>query len=121
MYDWKMPEIVPGMSGATLEKVYIVEGETLPAGTKLFDISVDLSSAFAQECPPISYFRIVLRESACIRRLIFAEGQHIETGSLVALFSTDLNDELGPPAERSVRVATAGIMHHAGMWTASRL
>ena len=121
MYDWKMPEIIPGMTGATLEKVYIGEGEASPAGTKLFDISVDLSSAFAQECPPISYFRIVLRESVYVRRLMFVEGQQIETGSLVALFSSDLHQDIDPPAERSVRVATAGIMHHAGMWTGSRL
>jgi hypothetical protein len=119
MYVWHMPELVTRMTGATLECVYVREGETLRVGTKLFDISVDLSRAFAQECPPISYFRIILREAVYVQRLMFDAGQHITTGALVALFSPSQHQDRDQPAERQVRIATAGIMYHGGMWTGS--
>jgi hypothetical protein len=121
MFEWKLPELVNGMTGATLECVYVREDEALAAGTKLFDISVDLSSAFAQECPPISYFRVILREAVAIRRLMFAPGQHIGAGALVALFSAGLDQDPSAPVERQIRIATAGIMHHDAMWSGSGL
>jgi hypothetical protein len=111
--------LVTRMTGATLECVYVRTGEALRVGAKLFDISVDLSSAFAQECPPISYFRIILREPAHVHRLMFDAGQHIATGSLVAVFNSSQHQDLNQPAERQVRIATAGIMFHDGMWTGS--
>jgi len=119
MYDWKLPEIVDGMASATLENVYIGEGDTLKAGSKLFDISVDLSSAFTQECPPISYFRVIVREPVHVRRIHFKPGQTMDVGAVVALFASDPEEDPDAAAERPVRIATAGIMHHAGMWTAS--
>jgi hypothetical protein len=121
MFEWKLPELVNGMTGATLECAYVREGEAVAAGTKVFDISVDLSSAFAQECPPISYFRVIVREAVAIRRLMFAPGQNIGVGDLVALFSSTLDQDLTAPVERQVRIATAGIMHHDAMWSGSDL
>jgi hypothetical protein len=120
MYEWAMPELVTRMTSATLECVYVSEGDALTPGAKLFDISVDLSSAFAQECPPISYFRIILREALCVRRLMFDLGQNIPVGFPVALFSVSPDEAPDAPIERQVRIATAGIMHHSAMRAGSR-
>ena len=57
IYQFKLPLIVPQMSSAVIECLYAKPGDALKTGSKLFDLSVDLSSAFAQECPPISFFR----------------------------------------------------------------
>jgi hypothetical protein len=90
-------------------------------GTKLLDLSIDLSSAFAQECPPISFFRIVLREPAWLRTLTVEKGQFCKLEEVMAVFSTDPDEDIGQPAARGVRTTIAGIMHHEDMWTGSHL
>lgn len=112
-----MPLIVPQMTGAKAECVYVAPGDAVAMGTKLVDFSIDLSSAFAQECPPVSYYRIVARERAILRRLEIAPGLTSEVDQLIGLFTTDPDEPLDGPAERGLRVAVAGIMHHDGMLT----
>ena len=119
LFDLRLAEIVPGMSGATIECVHATAGGLLKPGAKLVDLSIDLSNAFAQECPPISFFRVILREPAVLRRIDVTPGQYCEMGAVLALFSPTPEDPLAGPADRAVRLATAGIMHHAEMWTGS--
>jgi len=115
----QLAEIVPGMSGATIECLHAEPGLSLKPGAKLLDLSVDLSAAFAQECPPISFFRVILREPAVLRRIDVVPGQHCAIGTVIALFSLTPDDPVDGPADRPVRLATAGIMHHSEMWTGS--
>ncbi|GAB6968720.1 hypothetical protein JCM25156A_27580 [Komagataeibacter kakiaceti JCM 25156] len=117
LYEFRLAEIVPQMSGATIECVYATMGDRLRAGAKLLDLSVDLSSAFAQECPPVSYYRLVLREAVCLRQLDATPGQHHALGARIALFSTDPDEALDGPVERQVRCTVAGIIHHEAMWS----
>jgi hypothetical protein len=119
LLDLRLAEIVPGMSGATIECVHATAGSVLKPGAKLLDLSVDLSAAFAQECPPISFFRVILREPAVLRQIGVAPGQHCELGEVLALFSSTGDDPIEGAADRAVRLATAGIMHHSDMWTGS--
>ena len=78
------------MSGATIE--YVHSGPAaLKAGAKFLDVSVDLGSAFAQECPPISFYRFVMREPAWLREIKAVQGQYYALEDLVARFSTDEN------------------------------
>lgn len=117
LYEFRLSEIVPQMSGATIECVYAATGDRLRAGAKLLDLSVDLSSAFAQECPPVSYYRLVLREAVYLRQFTAAPGQHFALGAQIALFSTDPEEALDGPVERQVRCTVAGIIHHEAMWS----
>ena len=119
LLELRLSEIVPGMTGATIECVHAAAGSGLKSGARLLDLSIDLSSAFAQECPPISFFRVILREPAVLRRIDAAPGQYRELGEVIALFTPTADDPVDSPADRSVRIATAGIMHHADMWTGS--
>ncbi len=119
LLELRLAEIVPGMSGATIECVHATAGDVLKPGAKLLDLSIDLSAAFAQECPPISFFRVILREPAVLRRIDAAPGQHCALGGVLALFSPSPEDPIDGPADRAVRLATAGIMHHSDMWTGS--
>lgn len=117
IYQFVLPLINPHMSGARVECIYAQPGAALAMGSKLFDISVDLGSAFAQECPPISFFRIVLRERLYLRRLDVTDGQLCAVGDLMALFSVEPEQDLSAPPARPIRVSTAGILSHAQMWT----
>jgi hypothetical protein len=117
LYEFKLTSLIPQMSGATVECVYAGPGDALRMGSKLMDVSVDLSSAFAQECPPVSYYRLVLRETVFLRQIDVAPGQHCALGERLALFSTEPDESLDQDVDRQVRCTVAGIIHHDGMWT----
>lgn len=114
--DFRLPLVNPHMTGATIECVHSGPA-VLKAGSKLLDISVDLGRAFAQECPPVSFYRFVMREPAILRTIAARPGQYLAVEDLIALFSTEPDESLDQPAARAVRLTVAGIMHHAGMWT----
>ncbi|GBQ28190.1 hypothetical protein HLH34_01195 [Gluconacetobacter azotocaptans] len=119
LYEFKLPVIVPQMSGATIECLYGARDDSLRLGSKLMDLSVDLSSAFAQECPPVSFYRLVLRETVYLRKIDVVPGQHCALGDRIALFSTDPSEPIDQETTRQVRCTIAGIIHHDGMWTGS--
>ena len=120
IYAFKLPTINPHMSCARIECLYARPRDSLKMGSKLFDLGIDLSSAFAQECPPISFFRVVLREPVFLRRLNVVRGQLCELGELVALFSTEPSESLDVAPARDIRFAVAGIIQHDGLWTGSK-
>ena len=119
IYEFRLPRIVPQMSGATPECVHAQVGDALKMGSKLVDLSVDLTSAFAQECPPISFFRVVLREAAWLRKFNVELGRFSQLDELIAVFSTDQNEDINQSAARQIRATVAGIAHHESMWTGS--
>ncbi len=121
IYEFRLPLIVNQMTGATLECLHAKPGDSLKMGSKLFDLSVDLSSVFAQECPPVSFFRVVLREPAWLRKLELVPGKFSELDEEMAIFSTSPDEDISEPPARAVRVTVAGIVHHDGMWTGSQL
>ena len=116
--DLRLTKINPNMSFAVVECVYLQSGSQIKAGDKLFDISVDLSAGFSQYCPPISYFRIVSREQAWVKNLAVSPGTSLKVGELLAMFSSVV-DDVEQDATRPLRVTTAGIAHHASMWSAN--
>jgi len=106
------------MSEAVIECLLTTPGSELKAGAKLLDVSVDLSSAFAQECPPISFFRFIVRENVILRELLVVPGQRCKAGEVLAVFGTTANEAVDQAAAaRGLRYATAGIIHHDKMWT----
>lgn len=113
-----LPTINPHMSGARIECLYAAPGDVLKTGSKLLDLGIDLSSAFAQECPPVSFFRVVLRETMILRSWHVARGDLCALGDPVATFSSLPDEALSAPA-RGVRFVTAGIIHHDRLWTGS--
>ena len=121
IYEFRLPTIVTHMSSAVVECIHAEVGESLKMGHKLIDLSVDLSSAFAQECPPVSFFRIVLRESVWLRRLDVRPGHPCQIDELLAIFSTEQMEAIDQAPQRPVRTTIAGIVHHQGMWTGNYL
>jgi hypothetical protein len=105
------------MTEALIECVHVAPGTAMRSGDKLLDLSVDLSSAFSQDCPPISFYRVVVRENVVLREFLPVRGQSCKVGDLIALFSTTADETKDQPAQRGIRSATAGIVHHSGLWT----
>jgi hypothetical protein len=117
LVELKLPLFNPEMTTALIERVYCVEGDELLLGAKLLDVSVDLSGAFAQNCPPISYYRMVLRDRLWLRKLLIAPGVHYAAGAQVAILSTEKDEPLEGPPARAARCMTAGIVYQDGMWS----
>jgi len=117
IFDFRLPLISPHMSESLIECLYVTPGSALKTGDKLFDLSVNLSDSFSQDCPPISFFRIIMREKLVLREFRLACGQPCKVGELIAVFSTGADEATDQPAQRGIRFTTAGIIHHGGMWT----
>ncbi len=105
-----MPQLGVPMSQGVVERIHISEGCRIEVGAKLLDIRVDLSAVAAQDCPPISYFRMVSREAGWVRRLICATGAVHSMGEILALVSTDRDESCDEPPQRPLRIASAGIL-----------
>jgi hypothetical protein len=117
LYSLAIPKLTEHLAAIRLELCYNPPGAHLPVGAKLADISMDLSSHFAQNCPPISFHRIVLREKLFLRAWLAQPGAFCAQGAGIAIFS-DAEDEPADTAiTRPVRIMTAGITYHPGMWT----
>ena len=117
IFDFRLPLISPHMSEALIECLHATPGSAMKTGDKLLDLSVDLSTNFSQDCPPISFFRIIMRENVVLREFRLACGQSCKVGELIAIFSTTADEAKDQTAQRGIRTATAGIIHHGGMWT----
>lgn len=117
LYDLRIPKINSYMSGALIECIYARSETQMKAGDKILDISVDLGSAFAQDCPPISYYRLVLRENLWLRWLAATVGTNWDMTQPLAIFSTTPDMPLEGSVARPVRSAVAGIVYHADMWS----
>jgi len=117
IFEFKLPLISPHMSEGLIECLYTSPGSALKPGDKLLDLSVNLSNNFAQDCPPISFYRVIIREKLILREFRFAPGQSCKVDEVIAVFSNDPAEPLDQPAQRVIRFATAGIIHHPGLWT----
>jgi pyruvate/2-oxoglutarate dehydrogenase complex dihydrolipoamide acyltransferase (E2) component len=113
--EFRLPAINPYMTEAQIDALYAAPGDPVKTGSKLLDVRVDLSSAFAQDCPPISYYRVVMRENAVLREVRAAAGTTPKVGDVIAVFSSTPDEPLDQPAQRVIRVATAGIMAQGGV------
>ena len=104
------------MTAAVVETLHATPGTALATGAKLMDVSVDLSGVAAHDCPPISYFRIVLREPVWLRQLAVGTGDVVPLDALLARFSTQADEPLAGAPVRPVRVTIAGILSAEEDW-----
>ena len=116
--ELRLAKINPNMTAGVIECLYAEDGAALKVGDKLLDLSVDLSSGFSQYCPPISYFRVVVREKVWLHRLLVKPGQNCDVGELLGIFSTEPEAAADQAPGRPLRITTAGIAYHSNMWSA---
>ncbi|MEJ0015593.1 MAG: hypothetical protein WDN25_03350 [Acetobacteraceae bacterium] len=112
-----LPRIVEAMTDARVRAFHAAEGTWLKSGGALCDLTVDLSVAAQQDCPPVSHYRIAIREAVWLRRIEIPAGELCEVGKVVALLSTEEHEPL-VPAVRGIRHMVAGIIlsTEEGLW-----
>ena len=116
LFELKMPKLNENMDAGLIETAHATAPSQQKLGAKLFDVSVDLSRALSQNCPPVSYYRVVLRESLWLRSVV-AAGTRCQAGERIALFSNTPDEPVDGAVSREVRVLVAGINAHDDMWS----
>ncbi|MDR3418130.1 MAG: hypothetical protein P4L83_18310 [Nevskia sp.] len=114
----KLPLINEHMSTAVIGVIHATEGDAMQPGAKLLDLTVDLSAASVQDCPPVSAYRIALRDRAWLRRVCVARGDEVGVGTTLALFSTTPDEPLDASPIHAARVTIAGIVGEFDLWGA---
>jgi hypothetical protein len=115
-----LPRINEYMTTAVIKKIYASAGAALTVGAKLLDLSVDLSAVLPHDCPPVSLYRIALRDRVWLRGLDVAPGDEVGIGAALAHFSTEPDEPLGGEPARAVRITLAGIIDQSGWWADDR-
>ncbi len=110
LFNLTLARINPQMRNAVVDAVFPEVGTLLAVSGKLMDLTVDLSEAAAHDCPPISYYRLVVRDKVWLRRLSASAGDTVEVGAEIALFSTEPDEPLDGPIARQVRTVSVGIV-----------
>jgi hypothetical protein len=105
-----LPRINVDMTCAIVDAIHVEVGTALAVGGMLLDLTIDLSAAAPHDCPPVSHFRLIVRDRVWLRRLNVAAGDQPPVGSPIALFSTEPDEPLDGAPTRQVRVAIAGII-----------
>jgi len=106
----ELPVLGPLMQTGVIVAVHVAEGSAVTPGTKLADVRVDLSTAAPQDCPPISYFRLVAWERGWLRRWLVQPGDTVPTGACLALITSAADEPTDQGAGRPLRLASAGIL-----------
>jgi hypothetical protein len=105
-----LPPIVPQMTAAVIDRVYAVVGAPMTIGARFLDLTVDLSAVALHDCPPISHYRLVIRDRAWLRRLDVGPGESALVGASLALLSTEPEEPLDGAPARAARVGVAGVI-----------
>jgi hypothetical protein len=105
-----LPKINPLMTTAVIDQIYAEVGAPILVGSKLFDLTIDLSAAAPHDCPPIGHYRLVVRDRLWLRRLDVAPGDEPSVGTSLALFTTELDEPLDGVPVRQTRVTIVGIV-----------
>ncbi|MBT8605975.1 hypothetical protein G6677_05825 [Polynucleobacter paneuropaeus] len=109
----KLPKIADTSCIYTVNRVYCTESRLLRRGDRILDLKVDMQSSLLHDCPAINFYRFVAQEELWLRNLSISSGQILESDSLIAVLSTEENEEISMPPvfQRQMRVACAAISH----------
>jgi pyruvate/2-oxoglutarate dehydrogenase complex dihydrolipoamide acyltransferase (E2) component len=115
-----LPRINEHMTVATIREIHAAEGEFLGPGAKILDLLVDLSSIAPHDCPPISLYRIAMRDKAWVRHLAVSRGDTVPVGTDLARFTTEPDEPLTGAPARAARITVAGIIDQTDWWSAEQ-
>ncbi len=106
----ELPRLHELMTTGVVTAVHAAPGTMLAPGTPLVDVRVDLSDAAAQDCPPVSWFRVVCGERCVLRALNAAEGSEFAPGARLGLASTAADEAATGDPARPARLTIVGIV-----------
>ena len=106
----ELPVTNEALGTARIDAVYPAIGQELGPGARLFDFTVGLDAASAHDCPPVTSYRMVLRERAWVLRIDVAKGETAAAGAALALLGSGPGEPVDGEAVRSVRTSLAAIL-----------
>jgi len=116
----KLPRINQLMTVAGIRRIHAAEGDFLNLGAKLLDLTIDLSSVAPNDCPPISVYRLAMRDRVWLRRLVVSPGDDVAVGAELACFTTEADEPITGTPGRAARITVAGILDETNWWGAAR-
>jgi hypothetical protein len=116
IYSLVLPEIVEGMTSADVQALYCGVGEGLKRGSKILDLTVDLSAAFPHDCPPVSHYRLAARDPLFVRQIMARPGAPAAVGETLALLSTTADESLDDAPTAAARLTVVGIVNPSDLW-----
>jgi hypothetical protein len=105
-----LPRINPYMTTAIIDKIHVATGSAMPLGSKLLELTLDLSAAAPHDCPPVGHYCLIIRDRVWLRRLYVDLGDEPAVGANLAMFSTEADEPLDGPPSRQARIAIVGIV-----------
>jgi pyruvate/2-oxoglutarate dehydrogenase complex dihydrolipoamide acyltransferase (E2) component len=115
-----LPRIIPAMTSGVIEAIHAEVGASMKGTAKLLDVSVDLSAVAPQDCPPVSLYRLVVRDHVWLRTLAVAPGDEVPVGAQLAQFTAEADEPLDVEPARQARITIAGIVFPADAWSGRR-
>ena len=104
-----MPRVGAPMHQGSIHRIIANVGDELRPGTPLLEVRVDFGSANAQDCPPLSFFRIISTERGHLQSLDVAPGQQFEVGQQLGVATTDRNETVDGAPHRALRLTSVAI------------
>jgi hypothetical protein len=104
-----MPRIGNLMRSALVHRLCIAAGDLVRIGQVLLEVRVDLSDGTAQDCPPISYYRLIARESGTVGGVPAAVGDLVAVGGVIAWLASTLPVSAPAAGARLFRCCVVGI------------
>jgi len=96
------------MKDGVIHAVLVERGAKIVAGTPLLEVRLDLTSSAPQNCAPVTFFRIVSRESGWMRTSLPVPGTVVAVDAELAIVSHGENDPIDD-VTRSLRITASAV------------
>lgn len=105
-----LPNTNEGLGRARIDAIYPAVGDALEPGARLFDFTIGLDAASEFDCPPVTSYRMILREAARVHRVDAEPGQMLAAGEALGLLVSGADAALDGEPQRGARVSVAAIL-----------
>lgn len=107
----RMPRFMPEFVSGTVRVVHAGAGMPVAYGTPLADIAVDFGGGQAFDCPPITYYRIMMGEGGRLAEHVFEVGREIAADAVVGTLEAEEDD-----VARDARLVVAAVLLETDWW-----
>jgi hypothetical protein len=111
LLDLTLPAILEPEAETRVFRLLVERGARIERGTALLELQIDLSAVAAQNCPPVSHYRLVSLETGWVRAIVGSPGERRALGEQLMRVSTTVDEPVdGRPPARELRTSIAGIV-----------
>ena len=105
----RLPRVGAHLSQITIHRLIAKAGDELRPGTPLLEVRVDLAAQKAQDCPPVSFYRIISTERAYLRSLDVSSAALLDVGVHLGIATSGHDESPEGVAVRALRTSSVAI------------